>query len=36
MNAAELLLTVELWKSIMSVKQLEMVLCAHAQDADIS
>jgi hypothetical protein len=36
MNAAELLLTVELWKSIMSVKQLEMEHCVHAQDVGIS
>jgi hypothetical protein len=36
MSVAELLLTVELWKSIMKEKQLEMVPCAHALDVKIS
>jgi hypothetical protein len=34
MSVAELLLIVGSWKSIMSVKQLEMVLCDHAPGAD--
>jgi hypothetical protein len=36
MSAAELQPIGASWKSIMSVKQLEMVLCAHAVGADIS
>ena len=36
MSVAELLLIVELWKSIMSVKQSEMVRYDHAPGADIN
>jgi hypothetical protein len=36
MNVAELLPTVELWKSIMSEKRLEMVPYDHALDVKIS
>jgi len=34
MNAVGLLLTAELWKNIMSEKQLKMVLYDHALSAD--
>jgi len=36
MSVAELLLIVGSWKNIMSVKQLEMVLCDLALGVDIS